>query len=488
VTVYLVGAGPGDPALITVRGEQLLRSADVVVHDRLVDRRLLGLVPAGAEVVDAGKRPGGGLTQEQVNEVLVDRAARFAVVVRLKGGDPFVFGRGGEEALSLEAAGVPFEVVPGVTAAVAVPAYAGVPLTHRGLSASFTVVTGQGAGGEGAAALQWEALGRLGGTLVLLMGVAPRAEVARRLMDAGRSPDTPVLVVENGTLADQRSTRTTLEQLGSQPVAPPATIVIGEVAGLDLAWFERRPLLGWRVVVTRARQGASALSTLLSAAGAVPIELPTIRIDPPADGGEALAAAATRLGSYRWVIFTSANGVERLFSCVRDARALAGARVAAIGPGTAAALAAHGVLAELVPERYVAEGLLAVMPAPERAARVLLPRAAVARDVLPEGLRAMGYEVDVVEAYRTARPAPAPELAQAVAGADAVTFTSSSTVTGYVELMGVQRLPPVVACIGPVTAATARELGIEVTAVATEHTLAGLVEALAGVGRAGTRR
>jgi uroporphyrinogen III methyltransferase/synthase len=483
VTVYLVGAGPGDPGLLTVRAATLLRRADVVVHDRLVDDRTLALVPPGAEVVDAGKRPGGSVTQLQVNELLVDRGRTHPVVVRLKGGDPFVFGRGGEEASALRDAGVDFEVVPGVTAAVAVPAYAGVPVTHRGVAASFTVVTGHGATGAGGsaeslAAVDWDALARLGGTLVLLMGVAPRAEVAELLMRGGRAPATPVLVVENGTLPDQRSTRTTLAALADQPVSPPATIVIGEVVDLDLGWFERKPLLGWRVVVTRTRQQASVLAALLATEGAVPIELPTIRIEEPADGGAGLASAAARLGSYDWVVFTSANAVERLFGVVRDARALAGTRVAAIGTGTAEALVAKGVVADLVPQRFVAEGLLESMP--DGPGRVLLPRAAVARDVLPDGLRARGYQVEVVEAYRTVRPEPAPADVAAVAGAGAVTFTSSSTVTGFVELLGADRVPPVVACIGPVTAATAEEAGITVDVVAEEHSVPGLVTALAG--------
>jgi uroporphyrinogen III methyltransferase / synthase len=483
VTVHLVGAGPGDPGLLTVRGRALLAEADAVVYDRLVDLRLLEIVPPAAELIDAGKRPGGSISQAQINAILIDRGRRLRTVVRLKGGDPFVFGRGGEEAEALAAAGVAFEVVPGVSAATAVPAYAGVPVTHRGLAASFTVVTGHGASGDGSAgaslaALDWEALARLGGTLVLLMAVAPRASIAARLMAAGRAGDTPVLVVENGTLAGQRSTRTTLDRLAGTAVSPPATIVIGEVAALDLAWYESGPLAGRSVVVTRTREQASELSAGLAALGATPIEMATIAVAEAGDGGAALREAVARLSSYDWVVLTSANSVERLFGALTDARALAGVRVAAIGAGTAAALSAHGVAADLVPQGYVGEALVEAFRPLGGGGRVLLPRAAVARDVVPDGLREIGFEVDVVEAYRTVRPELSPALLASVAAADAVTFTASSTVTGFLELAGLARIPPVVACIGPITAATARQAGVKVDAVAEEHSIAGLLAAL----------
>lgn len=486
MTVHLVGAGPGDPGLLTVRGRALLSEADVVVYDRLVDPRLLNIVPPAAELIDAGKRPGGSISQAEINEILVERGRRLRSVVRLKGGDPFVFGRGGEEAQALAAAGIAFEVVPGVSAATAVPAYAGVPVTHRGLAASFTVVTGHGAAGDGSAgaslaALDWEALGRLGGTLVLLMAVAPRASIAARLIAAGRAGDTPVLVVENGTLAGQSSTRTTLARLGGTAVSSPATIVIGEVAALDLAWFESGPLAGRRVVVTRTREQASELSAGLVALGAAPIELATIAIEGPADGGAALRDAAARLSCYDWVVLTSANSVERLFGALHDARDLGGVRVAAIGPGTASALSARGVVADLVPEGYVGESLVEAFRSLDAGGRVLLPRAAAARDIVPDGLREMGFEVEVVEAYRTVRPEPSEALLAGVAAADAVTFTASSTVTGFVEVAGLGRVPPVVACIGPRTAATAREAGIRVDTVAEEHSIGGLLAALVAV-------
>lgn len=482
MTVYLVGAGPGDPGLLTVRAVELLGRADVVVHDRLAEAQLLELAPAGAERIDVGKQPGRPVAQEYVNDLLVDRGRAGLEVVRLKGGDPFVFGRGGEEALALLAAGVSFEVVPGVTSAVAVPAYAGVPLTHRGLSTSFTVVTGHGRprqGDDADGGPSWEALAAAGGTIVVLMGVSERAKYAARLQNGGLPGTTPVVCVHWGTRPRQRSVRTTLAQLPGVALEPPATIVIGEVAGLDLSWFECRPLFGRRVIVTRSREQGPFLVRALGGRGAEAVELPLIAIAGPADGGAALRAAAGRLSSYQWVVFTSANAVERLVALVPDARAFGPARIAAIGTGTTAALTTARLVADLVPERFVAESLLESFPPPATpGARLLLPRAAAARDVLPDGLRAAGYEVDVVEAYRTERVQPTPAALAAAAGADAVAFTSSSTVTGYLEVAGPDALPPVVACIGPITAATAREHGLEVSVVAGVHTVEGLVDAL----------
>lgn len=478
MTVYLVGAGPGDPGLLTVRGAELLARANVVVHDRLADPSLLALAPAVAERVDVGKSPGAPVAQDDINGLLVARARAGQAVVRLKGGDPFVFGRGGEEAQALLAAGVDFEVVPGVTAAVAVAAYAGVPLTHRGLAASFTVVTGHSRHTVDHE-VDWEALAKLGGTVVVLMGVAHRADIARRLIAGGMAQETPVLAVRWGTRPAQRSVRTNLATLGETALEPPATIVIGAVAGLELDWFENRPLFGRKVVVTRSRNQAPALVERLRSRGAEAVELAVIETREPADGGQALRAAAEQVGTYDWVIFTSANAVDRFMALLRDGRELGAARLAAIGPGTAGALADRSLVADLVPERFVAEALLDVFPAPGKAGRrVLLPRAAVARDVLPEGLSAMGWEVHVVEAYRTGRPRPTPDAVALLPDADAVAFTSSSTVTGFLEVAGLEAMPPMVVCIGPVTAATARHVGVRVDVVAEEHTLDGLVAAL----------
>lgn len=481
MTVYLVGAGPGDPGLLTVRGADVLSRADVVVHDRLADESLLELAPPGSRRVDVGKTPGGPVHQDEINELLVAEGRAGLCVVRLKGGDPFVFGRGGEEALALMEAGVPFEVVPGVTSAIAAPAYAGVPVTHRGLSTSFTVVTGHSrhaVDGE----TDWETLARAGGTIVVLMGVAHRDQIAARLMVGGLDPGTPVTAVRWGTRPEQGSVRVRLDELASTELEPPVTLVIGAVAALDLGWYESLPLFGRKVVVTRARAQASGLSSRLRDLGARPVEVPSIRIDPPSDGGEGLRRATEALvdGAYGWVVFTSANAVDALMGLVPDSRALGDTCVAAVGPATAEALARYRIVADLVPDHQTAEALLEAFPDPPGPAGsgVLLPRAASGREVLPLGLGAAGWDVDLVEAYQTVREPVSPQVRALVAEADAVCFTSSSTVTGFVEACGPESVPPIVVCIGPATAATAEGAGFVVDAVASPHTVDGLVEAL----------
>lgn len=485
MTVFLVGAGPGDPGLLTVRADEVLRRADVVVYDRLSVEALLDLAPPEAERISVGKAPGQvTMAQEDINALLVERGRTGATVVRLKGGDPFVFARGGEEAAALVDAGVPFEVVPGITSAIAVPAYAGIPVTLRHSSTSFTVVTGHedpSVGDDGS--VDWEAVARVGGTIVILMGVARIRKIASALIAAGRSPDTPAAAVQWGTRAAQRTTRATLATLADQPLAAPSVIVVGEVAAVDLAWFERRPLFGRRVVVTRTRRQASQLAAALRDAGAEPIEVPVIELTDPADGGVALRDVAGRLSEYACVVVTSPNGAERLLAAVDaaggDARAFGGVTLAAIGPGTARVLADHGLRADVVPAEYVAESLLAAIGDPPTAgARLLLARAEVARDVLPEGLRARGWAVEVVDAYRTVGAAVSDDQRAEVAGADVITFTSSSTVERAVAAFGAEGLPRVVACIGPITAATAREHGLEVDVEAAVHTIEGLVAAL----------
>jgi uroporphyrinogen III methyltransferase/synthase len=485
--VYLVGAGPGDPGLLTLRGAEVLRRADVVVHDRLTHPALVSMAPERAERLDVGKWPDQRGEQEKINRLLVGQAQAGKHVVRLKGGDPFVLGRGGEEALALIEAGVPFEVVPGVTSAVAVPAYAGVPVTHRGLATSFTVVAGHsrsvgrgyGTGGKGRGT-NWGALAALGGTIVVLMGVANRGEIARRLMAGGLAPTTPVAVVRWGTCPEQVSLRTSLAGLEGTDVQPPATIVIGEVAGLDLRWYESRPLFGKTVVVTRAARQAGALTRRLSAAGARVLEVPALRLAPPADGGVSMVRAVEELRTYAWVVFTSENGVEKFFERVPDARSLGGARVAAVGPGTADTLRSYRVVADLVPVRHLAEGLLEEFPPPPAKGagprRLLLPQAAGARPLLRLGLAERGWEVDAVDAYQTLPESLDPRVLDEAKAADAICFASSSAVESYLDQSG--PVPPVVACIGPVTARTARLRGLQVSAEAQEHTLDGLVSAL----------
>ncbi|MCB0964941.1 MAG: uroporphyrinogen-III C-methyltransferase, partial [Acidimicrobiales bacterium] len=477
---YLVGAGPGDPGLLTRRGAELLARADVVVHDRLSAAELLDLAPPDAERIDVGKRPRRHrMAQDDISALLVERGRDGQEVVRLKGGDPFVFARGSEEARALADAGVAYEVVPGITSALAVPAYAGIPVTERFSSTQFTVVTGHEDPTSGDGTVDWEAIAAVGGTLLILMGVGRWARIAERLIAGGRSPDTPAAAVHWGTRPAQQTVRATLATLGDHDLRAPSVIVVGEVAATHLDWFERRPLLGRRIVVTRARAQASSLVARLRELGAEVVEAPAIAIDDPDDGGAALRAALDDLAAVDWLVLTSPNGVRRTFEHLPDARVLAGTSVAAIGPGTAAALAERRIVADLVPEAFVAESLLEAFPdAPPGGGRVLVARAAVARDVLPEGLAAKGWTVDVVAAYRTRAVALDDATREAVAGADAVTFTSSSTVANLIDAVGADRVPPTVVAIGPITSATARDAGLAVAAEADPHTIDGLVDAV----------
>lgn len=482
MTVYLVGAGPGDPGLITCRGAELLSAADVVVHDRLSAAELLDLAPAGAELIDVGKAPGHHrMTQEQICELLVERGRLGQSVVRLKGGDPFVFARGSEEAAALAAAGVDYQVVPGITSALAVPAYGGIPVTQRFTSTSFTVVTGHEDPSSGDGAVDWSAVSATGGTLVILMGVKRWPLIAQRLLEAGRHPDTPAAAVRWGTRPGQHTVRATLATLGDHRLESPSVIVVGPVAAERLDWFEGRPLFGRTVVVTRSRAQASSFAHQLRLLGAEVIEAPTIEVGDPSDGGDALRAAIGRLGGYRWLVFTSVNGVNRTFAHIPDVRALAGVQVAAVGTGTAEALAAHRVVADLVPERFVAQSLADAFPAaPADGGRVLLARAELAGADLVSSLTAGGWTVDDVPAYRTGPVPVEPEVAARIATADAVTFTSSTTVANLIDAVGLDAVPPVVATIGPVTSAAARRLGLEVTVEAEPHSIEGLTRALIG--------
>lgn len=479
MTVYLVGAGPGHPGLITRRGAELLGRAEVVVYDRLVSPALLDLAPPSAERVDVGKRPGQVNRQEEINRMLVEHGRAGRTVVRLKGGDPFVFGRGGEEATALLQAGVAFEVVPGVTAAFAAPTYAGVPVTHRGLAASVTVVTGR-VEDPSSGGVDWEVLARAGGTLVILMGMENRAEIAARLVAGGRSPDTDVLVVQWGTTFRQQSRRATLASLADVELGSPATIVVGAVAGLDLTWPVPGPLAALTVVVTRAKDRAVALVAALEEAGAAVFELPVVVTGAPVDGGAALRAALSRRQDLAWTVFTSPVAVQRTLAELRDARDLAGIALAAVGPSTAEALAAHGLVADLVAEPADAEGLVAAMPqASGSAMRVLYPCSESARAVVGPGLAAKGWDVEQVVAYRTVPIDSAGEDdLESASRADVVTFTSPSTVSGFVGLMAGRHLPGVVACTGPVTAEAAVRAGLSVDVVADQPGVGGLVAAL----------
>lgn len=490
--VYLVGAGPGDPALMTARALELVARADAIVHDRLVPAGALAGARPEAELHYAGKHPGApSMPQEELSALLVELARAGKEVVRLKGGDPFVFGRGGEEAEALAAAGVPYEVVPGVTAGVAAPAYAGIPVTHRDTASAVAFVTGHEDPEKEESALDWPALAAFPGTLVLYMGVGRLAEIASALVAAGRPESEPAAVIERGTLPRQRAVAGTLADIAARAaeanVEPPAVTVVGPVAALRerLAWVERRPLHGRRVVVTRARAQASELAARLRALGAEAVEAPAIRIVPrPVEGD--LAAALERIGDYALVCLTSPNGAALLLGALaargRDARALAGAALAAIGPGTAAELARRGLRADIVPERAIAEALAEALATVDvKGKRALVARAAEARDVLPDALRERGAEVDVVALYETVRERLSPEELAALDGADWITFTSASTVRNLLEAIGGrERLPASarVVSIGPIASEAAREAGLEVHAEARRHDIDGLVEAL----------
>ena len=474
VTVHLVGAGPGDPGLITVRGRELLESCDAVVFDRLANPRLVALAPAGAERVDAGKRPGGrSMPQERINRLLVELGRRHARVVRLKGGDPFVFGRGGEEALALAEAGVAFEVVPGVSSAHAVAAYAGIPVTHRGAAAQLTLVTGHEAPGKPASDIDWPALAATPGTLVFLMGVASLRANAERLIAAGMDAATPAAVISRGTLPDQTTVVAPLHAIADAAagLAAPAITLVGSVAALHerLAWFERRPLHGRRVVVTRARAQSSGLAAQLELLGAAVIEAPAIAVEP-------LAFEPPDLPAFDVVCLTSTNAVGQLLPA--DVRVLAGVRVAAIGTATVAALAERGIVADIVPRRATSEDLLEAL-AGEVGSRVLVATAAGARQVLPDGLRRLGATVEALHLYRTVTAAVD---GGAVAAADLVTFTSSSTVQGLLAgLAEADRAGLRAVSIGPQTSAALRSAGVEPLAEADPHDIDGLVAAVLAV-------
>lgn len=488
--VYLVGAGPGDPGLMTARSLELIASADAIFYDRLIPPGALDGARSDAELVYVGKQPGvPSVPQEEIGERLIETARAGRSVVRLKGGDPFVFGRGGEEGEALREAGVEFEVVPGVTAGVAATAYAGIPVTHRDDASAVAFVTGHEDPQKEESAIDWPALARFPGTLVFYMGVKRLPQNAASLIEAGRNPEEPAAAIERGTWPGQRTVSATLgtiaEAVEREAVKAPALIVVGEVAKrrTQLEWLERRPLHGRRVVVTRARAQASGFAATLRALGAEVVELPAIRIEPRIETEEAKRAAAG-VGAYDLVCLTSPNGVRLLFEAMEaaglDARALAGVTVAAIGPGTARALAERGVLADVVPERFVAEGLIEALEDEEVAgARVLVARAAEARDVLPDALRERGAEVDVVALYETVREQPGAEEIEAAQSADYITFTSSSTVTNLAEALG-DRFPTTarIVSIGPITSETIRARGLEVHVEAKRHDIDGLLEAL----------
>ncbi len=495
--VYLVGAGPGDPGLITAKGLAVLRRAQVVVYDQLASPELLKEAPADAEMIYVGKQAGAhAVPQEGINDLLMARARAGLTVVRLKGGDPFVFGRGGEEAEELAQAGLPFEVVPGVTAAVAVPAYAGIPVTHRRYTTLVTFITGHEDPTKEASTIPWEALGKNPGTLVFLMGVKNLPEICRQLIDHGRMPSTPAAIIERGATLWQRTVTGTLADIAPAArdagIKPPAILVVGGVVELrqTLQWWETRPLWGKTVVVTRSRRQASKLVELLAAAGARCLEIPTLEIGPPDDFAP-FDQALTNLSQYHWLVFTSANGVaafmDRLFGRGQDVRALGGAKIAAIGPATAESLRAYGLKADVVPPAFKAEVLLeALGPQVAPGSKMLLARAQIAREVLPQGLMRLGATVDVAPVYKSRLPREIPPEAEAALQAgqvDILTFTSSATVHNFVQLVGKERFQglaakAVVASIGPITSATLQEYGVTPQIEPEDYTIPALTAAI----------
>ena len=498
--VYLVGAGPGDPKLLTLRGKECLEQADVIVYDYLANPVLLEHARADAERIYVGRRGRGEYgNQEEINRVMIERARAGKTVVRLKGGDPFVFGRGGEEAEAVADAGVPFEVVPGVTSAIAAPAYAGIPVTHRTLASSVALVTGHEDPEKPSPTVEWDRLASTGGTVVFLMGMKNLPAIVAHLTASGRPVSTPVALIRWGTRTEQKTVIGTLSDIVKKAEAammePPTVIVVGEVVKLraKLNWFETRPLFGTTVLVTRPREQAGEFAELLTAYGAHVITFPTIAIVPPRDW-ETLDRAIAELPRFDWIIFTSINGVrfffERLRALGRDTRALGRARLCAIGPRTAEALSAVGLTADRIPDEYQAEGVVEVLTKDDvKGARILIPRAEVARELLPEELRGQGAEVTVAVAYRTVRPdADVLSLKETLRNGKlgVVAFTSSSTVRNYVELFTdpdearALTQNAVVACIGPITAETAETYGLKVGIRAKANTVPALAEAIVG--------
>ncbi|MDP6111916.1 MAG: uroporphyrinogen-III C-methyltransferase [Planctomycetota bacterium] len=496
--VYLAGGGPGDPGLITVKGMKCLQRADVVVYDSLVNTSLLRHAKPECELIFVGKRAESKwMEQESINELLVDRGQQGQTVVRLKGGDPCLFARGGEEAEALATAGVPFEFVPGVSSATAVPAYAGIPVTHRRFTSSLAVVTGHRHPEKPMTPEEWQRIATSAGTMVFVMGARRLDEIVSNLMEYGRSPDTPVAITQWGTLPEQRTVEGTLENIVERfeaaGMGAPAVMILGDVVSLrsTLQWYEKKPLFGQRIVVTRSQHQASALVDLLELFGAETLEFPTIQIEPAADNGP-LDEQLQKLNRFDWLVFTSANAVDAVFHRLNrlglDARALAGVKLCAIGPATSNALEGCRLKVDLMPAKFKAESIVEELGkvGDLSGKRFLLPRADIAPSTLPDGIEGLGAEAVQVDAYKTALPPSVPlhVLQQFRNGAVSwVTFTSSSTAKNFTELLGEELLSQIqgttrFAAIGPTTAATMRENGVPVSVMAEEHTIPGLVDAI----------
>lgn len=494
--VYLIGAGPGDPGLLTVKAREILEACDVVVYDYLANPVFLEYLKEGCKTIYVGKKSAcHTLSQEEINQLLVDLARQGKkIVARLKGGDPYIFGRGGEEGQALKKNGIPFEVVPGITSAIAAPAYAGIPLSHRDFTSTIGIVTGHERPGKAKSAIDWKGLASAMGTLVFLMGVKNLASICKNLIRSGKDPSTPAALIRWGATPRQQTLTGTIKSIPEiaerEGITPPAILVVGQVVSLrdSLNWFETRPLFGKRIVVTRARAQASEMIHRLEALGAEVVQFPTIRIVPPGSW-DPLDAAINEVEIYDWLIFSSVNGVEaffeRLFKKGKDVRSLGGIAVAAIGPKTAEKVESFGVVPDLVPNDYKAEGLLAVFPDGE-GKRILFPRSKVAREVLPDTLRQRGHRVDVVPVYETVMEKPASETLEDILSGhvDIITFTASSTVRNFVDIMGgrqhVSALPSSIkiASIGPITSHTLREFGLKVDIEPPVYTIDALITAI----------
>ncbi|MDD2619796.1 MAG: uroporphyrinogen-III C-methyltransferase [Syntrophomonadaceae bacterium] len=495
--VYLVGAGPGDPGLFTLKGKRILEQAEVVIYDRLVGEEILSLANPQAEFIYVGKASSQhALSQEGINALLVKKAAEGKRVARLKGGDPFLFGRGGEEALYIRQHGYDYEVVPGITSAIAVPAYAGIPVTHREATSSLAIVTGHEKPGKQESSIKWRELADGIGTLVFLMGVENLEYICSNLMVQGKAGSTPVALIRWGTLPGQEVLTGTLDNIVARvkekSFKPPAVIVVGDVVKLrdELKWLEKRPLWGKRVVVTRARAQASQLLNRIRDLGAQAIEFPSITIEKEANLG-ALYKAFQKIEEYNWIIFTSVNAADIFFAEMqneaKDIRDLHGIKIAAIGTATKQSLEARGLRVDVVPEEYRAEGIIKTLrPYIKEGQWILLPRARGARNILPDTLRKWGAHVNEVYLYRAAA---SNQVSQDTLNSikdgnlDYLTFTSSSTVSNFVKIIGAENVARLknrfkVACIGPVTAQTALEQGFNVDIMAKEYTIDGLLKAI----------
>ena len=493
--VYIIGGGPGDPGLLTVKGKECLEKAEVVVYDYLIGSDILAYANPDARLVYVGKQGGAHtVTQDALNRILVEEAMRGRMVVRLKGGDPFIFGMGGEEAQVLAEAEIPFEIIPGISSAVAVPAYAGIPLTHRRHTSAVAFVTGHEDPTKEKSRLDWDCLAGIE-TLVFLMGVKNLSRIIEMLIEKGKDPRTPSALIRWGTTPGQETLTARLADIATiaeeRNFSPPAIFVVGDVVRLreELAWFEKKPLFGKTVVVTRPETQAAAFATLLRDQGARVITFPVIRV-VPSDNMGPLDKALSAISSYQWLIFTSANGVRFFFERLRrqgmDVRDLKGIRIATIGPATAEMVESMGIRVDLSPDEFISEGVVKAFERIDiRGKRILLPRAETARDVIPQGLGRQGALIDVIPIYKTVGSGKdGKELLEALTEGevDVITFTSPSTVTNFIDIIGKEaEIPPgvAIACIGPVTASAAQNAGLTVNIMQGPYEMKGFVEAIA---------